>query len=169
MECHECRGRLLDYVAKLLRDRDRMELTQHLKHCPDCRQVLDKLKRDREKLNEWRCDSPKPGLADRTVLHALLAAENRRRRLGWGKWVAAVVAVWCVCSGYRNLRSPRVSSSSTARPALRPMPRPRCESCSDVTGARNPYVTPVSRFGWLPRTDARRIGWGRFERTEPDQ
>jgi len=106
MECHECRGRLLDYVAKLLRDRDRMELTQHLKHCPDCRQVLDKLKRDREKLNEWRCDSPKPGLADRTVLHALLAAENRRRRLGWGKWVAAVVAVWCVCSGYRNLRSP---------------------------------------------------------------
>jgi hypothetical protein len=83
MECRNIREKLGAYAEGVLSDTEEELVRAHLSSCPDCRTVLDDLRRTTELLDHLDRVEPPPWLSMRIMGQIREEAEDRRRIISW--------------------------------------------------------------------------------------
>lgn len=103
MTCSLINKQLDDYVDAQLDVADTRFLDEHVAHCADCQEVLDRERALRASLKEYGDSSmPQPDVAffDRALAKAAQSSTQRQRKrwvmTGFGGAIAAALAVWMI-------------------------------------------------------------------------
>lgn len=123
MTCSRINKQLDDYVDVQLDVADTQLLDEHVAHCADCQEVLDRERALRASLKEYGDSSmPPPDVAffDRALAKAAQSGSRRQRNrwlmTGFGGAIAAALAVWMI--GGTFFATPKVSEAVIATIAM---------------------------------------------------
>jgi anti-sigma factor RsiW len=123
MTCNLVNKQLDDYVDAQLDVADMRLLDEHVAHCAECQEVLDRERALRASLKEYGDSSmPQPGVAffDRALAKAVQSGTRRQRNrwvmTGFGGAMAAALAVWMIGGSF--FATPEFSEPAIASIAM---------------------------------------------------